>query len=169
MNLTILLDLVSIEFKDTPFPELYSTIIGDKYTPPDSFIRKNFGNYAFDNRPAFQVVANYLKANPVAVKSIYHISTTDAAKAALARHGETENSILDRLYTGDLGRATDDELIKIRLNILKSMEYTDADDNSFSVRYYIRSNNGEGEEIMVRHSISRKYSTIYMPGEWIEE
>lgn len=116
-----------------------------------------------------KMVANYLKANPVAVKSIYHISTTDAAKAALARHGETENSILDRLYAGDLGRATDDELIKIRLNILKSMEYTDADDNSFSVRYYIRSNNGEGEEIMVRHSISRKYSTIYMPGEWIEE
>lgn len=49
------------------------------------------------------------------------------------------------------------------------MEYKDADDNSFSVRYHIRSNNGEGEEIMVRHSISRKYSTIYMPGEWIEE
>ena len=58
------------------------------------------------------MVANYLKANPVVVKSIYHISTTDAAKAALDLHGETENSILDRLYTGDLGRATDASSLK---------------------------------------------------------
>lgn len=169
MNLSILLELVSGKFKNTPFPELYSTIIGDKYTPPDSFIRKNFGNYAFDNRPAFQVVANYLKANPVSVKSIYHISTTDAAKSALARHGETENSLLDRLYAGDLGRSTDEELIKIRLSILKGMDSAIADNDSFPVKYYIRSNNGEGEEIIVRHSISRKLSNIYMPGEWIEE
>jgi hypothetical protein len=165
MDFVELLGLVDGEFKNTPFPDLYKKIIGDKYVSPDSFIRKCFGNYAFDNRPALQVVANYLRTHPLAVKSLCHITVTDAAKAALSQHGETEITLLDRLYAGDLGRVSDEEIVKIRLRIFDTMTQMPLADDSITMKYYIRSNNGNGEEIMVKHSIYEKHSIIYMPWE----
>lgn len=166
-DLLELLELVEETYKNTPFPDLYKEIVfgRHRYVSPDAFIRKHFGKYAFDNRSALQVVANYLRENPTPIKEMGLFYATDKANAAMTKHGETAISLLDRLYTGNLGRVSDEEIVQIRLHIYAMKNRMPVDKEYITVKYYIRSNSGEGEEIMVNHSIRKSHSVIYMPGE----